>query len=360
MKRNKLNKQQKIASYDPGMIYAEHGLFGLPFTNEESDVVLIPMPWEVTTSYRDGTAQGPEFMTKSSYQVDLYDEDIKNAWHAGIAMESISKYWLKKNKELRPLAEKCIANIEKGGTPQDKKVIKFYEKINAASHELNTWMKAESARLLNAGKLVGVVGGEHSVPYGLMQALGEKYNKYSILHIDAHADYRQAYEGFAHSHASIQYNAGLLPCVENQVLLSIRDYSEEEAGYIAKSRGKIIAFSDRILKRNSYTGTTWQKQCEQIIKPLGENVYISFDIDALDPSLCPHTGTPVPGGLEFEQVFYLLESLLKAGKKIIGFDLCEVAPGAGSNGEWDAIVGARALYRLSLLLAKSHGKKVGQ
>lgn len=350
------NKAQKISQYDPTLVYKNNGLFGLPFTNEECDVALIPMPWEVTVSYRHGTAAGPKAMADSSVQVDLYDADLPSGWQAGIGMEPISKYWLKKNKELRPLAEKCLDHIENGGKPTDKKVAPLYKKINAASSELNAWMKKESERLLNAGKLVGVVGGEHSAPLGLMDALQAKYPKYSILHIDAHADYRIGFEGFEYSHASIQYNAGKLPSVEKQVLLSIRDYSHQEVEQIEKSSGKIVAFPDRDLKRNAYNGMLWKEQCEKIIAPLGQNVYVSFDIDALDPSLCPHTGTPVPGGLEFEQVFFLLESLIKAGKKIIGFDLCEVAPGLGHNGEWDAIVGARALFRLSLLMAKSHGR----
>lgn len=350
------SKAKKIASYDPGGIYANGQLFGLSFTTEESEVVLIPMPWDVTTSYRDGTAKGPAGIKEASYQVDLYDEDIKDAWHAGIAMEPISKYWIKKNKELRPLAKKCLAHIEAGGKITDAKVAPLYKKINAASRELNEWMKKESTRLLKTGKLVGVLGGEHSVSLGLMQAFAEKYPKFSILHLDAHADYRVAFEGFEFSHASIQYNAGKLPAVEKQILVSIRDYSHQEVEQIAKSNGKVVAFPDRELKRNTFNGMTWKEQCQKIIAPLGQNIYISFDIDALDPSLAPHTGTPVPGGLEFEQVFYLLESLVKAGKKIIGFDLCEVAPGPGNNGEWDAIVGARALYRLALLLAKSQGR----
>lgn len=351
-----LTKSQKIASYDPSKIYTDLGLFGLPFSTDESEVVLIPSPWEVTVSFRHGTAKGPKFIEEASYQVDLYDADIKDAWKVGVGMMPISKYWEQKNKLLRPLAEKCIANIEKGGTPEDKKVVPLYKKINAAGAELNAWMKKESAALLKKGKLVGVVGGEHSVPQGFIEALGEVHPKFSILHIDAHADYRAAYEGFIFSHASIQYNAGKIPAVERQVLLSIRDYSEEEADRIDSSNGKIIAFPDRVLKHNAYTGMTWKQQCAEIIKPLGDKVYISFDIDALDPSLCPHTGTPVPGGLEFEQLFYLISELVKSGKTIIGFDLCEVAPGPLFNGEWDAIVGARALFRLSLLMAKSHGR----
>ncbi len=346
--RIKSAKAKKIAHYDPGLIYTNLGLFGLPFTAEESEVVLIPVPWEVTVSYRTGTAKGPELLREASFQVDLYDEEIKNAWHAGIAMEPIPSYWLKKNRELRPLAKKCIAHIEKGGKPGDKKVSALYKKINSTSHELTAWVQKESARWLDAGKGVGIVGGEHSVPLGLMRELGKRHPQFSILHLDAHADLREAYEGFEHSHASIQYNASKLPGVGRQVLVSVRDYSEEEADRIAKSKGKIIAFSDRRLKREAFEGRTWKEQCEEIIASLGKQVYISFDIDALNPALCPHAGTPVPGGLEFEQACYLFDALAKSGKKIIGFDLCEVADGA-----WDAMVGARILYRLCLAMTQS-------
>lgn len=351
------NKQQKIASFNPSHVgLADNNIFGLPFTNEESEVVIIPMPWEVTVSYRHGTAKAPAMMLDASYQVDLYDADVKDVWKMGIGIEPISKYWEKKNKELRPLAEKCIANLENGGSATDKKVMPFYKKINDAGLELNVWMKEKSKELLKAGKLVAVAGGEHSAPQGLVEALAEVYPKFSILHIDAHADYREAYEGFTYSHASIQYNVGKLPNVERQVLLSIRDYSEQEANRIASSKGKVVAFADRALKYNAYNGMTWREQCKKIIEPLGQNVYISFDIDALDPSLCPHTGTPVPGGLEFEQVFFLIDQMIANGKKIIGFDLSEVAPGLGHNGEWDAVVGARALYRLATQMAKSQGR----
>jgi agmatinase len=100
-------------------------------------------------------------------------------------------------------------------------------------------------------------------------------------------------------------------------------------------------------------GVSWSSICEAIIDPLPGDLYVSFDIDALDPWLCPHTGTPVPGGLDYEQVFYLLELLIERGHRIIGFDLTEVAP--GPDNEWDASVGARIAYRLSCLAAASHG-----
>lgn len=354
-KKTLASKLKKIAAFDPSHIGLHNGqLFGLPFTNAESEVVIIPMPWEVTVSYRAGTAQGPKTMANASTQVDFYDSDIRDAWKLGIGMQPISQYWLKKNNELRKLAVKCIDNLEQGGSPQDAKVRKYYEQINAAGEELNQWMEKESSKLLKEGKLVGVMGGEHSAPLGYMRALTKKYPKYSILHIDAHADLRKAYEGFEYSHASIQYNSTRMKNIERLVVVSIRDYSQQEADRIAESKGRMVAFPDRDIKRRLYSGDTWKRVSEDIVKPLGKDVYISFDIDALDPSLCPHTGTPVPGGLEFEQVFFLLETLMKTGRKIIGFDLCEVAPGA--NDDWDSMVGIRALYRLCNLLGKSQGR----
>ena len=111
-------------------------------------------------------------------------------------------------------------------------------------------------------------------------------------------------------------------------------------------------FDDWQLKDNTYSGMNWATQCEKIIATLPEAVYISFDIDGLTPEFCPHTGTPVPGGLDFNQAIYLIQTLVKAGKTIIGFDLCEVAP--GESGEWDGNVGARLLYKLSNLMYLSH------
>ncbi len=347
-------KLKKIQAYNPSDLAQNDNLFGLPFTTEESEVVVVPMPWEVTVSYRAGTARGPETMRDASGQVDLFLADMPDAWKAGISMLPISPEWLTKNKKLRGLAEKCIDHLENGGKPTDAKVKKYYEAVNSGSAELNDWMERETSKWLKKEKAVCVLGGEHSVSLGFMRALAKEYPKYSILHIDAHADFRQAFEGFEYSHASIQYNASKIPNVDRQVLVGIRDYSHQEDRRIQESKGKIVAFPDLDIKRRGYEGETWKRMCQDIIKPLSKNVYISYDIDALDPSLCPHTGTPVPGGLEFEQVFYLVEALIQSGRKIIGFDLCEVAP--GENDDWDSIVGVRTLYRLANLMAKSQGR----
>lgn len=329
-------------------------LYGLPFSVKEATFVIIPVPWEVTTSYGCGTAQGPAAILNASLQVDLYEPEIKEAWKLGLAMLPISKTWLNKNQLLKKKAAVCIRHLEKGGQLADAKVKKSYQEINAVSAELNYWVKQESLKLLEQGKAVGVLGGEHSAPLGLMQALAQKYSQYSILHLDAHMDLRACYEGFEFSHASIIYNAARIENIVKITQAGIRDYCEEEADFIKNSRGRIVVFTDRMIQRQLFGGIPWQAVSWEIIKPLSREVYVSFDIDALEPSFCPNTGTPVPGGFNFEQAMYLIEMVVKSGRKIIGFDLCEVAP--GENSEWDANVGARVLWRLVNLTAQSQGK----
>ncbi len=341
--------------FDPNALGLTNGnLYGLPFSTREANFVIIPVPWEVTTSYGSGAANGPSAILEASLQVDLYDPTIKNAWRLGLAMQPISQKWLGKNKLLKKKAQTCIRHLEKSGQPDDIKIKKLYQEINTASAELNDWLKLESLKLLKQKKGVAVLGGEHGVSLGLMQALTKIYPNYSILHLDAHADLRRAYEGFEFSHASAMFNASRIKNIKSLVPVGIRDYCQEEADYTKKSRGRITAFTDRLLKEKLFGGMPWQKLCREIIKPLAKNVYVSFDIDVLEPHLCPHTGTPVPGGLAFEQTLYLIETLVKSGRKIIGFDLCEVA--SSPNDEWDAAVGARILWRLVNLTAKSQGR----
>lgn len=335
----------KKLTFDPNDMGDLSGnIYGLPFDTDDARLVIVPVPWEVTVSYRAGTSLAPDAIRKASYQVDLYDPFVKDAWKLGIAMKEINPGIRARNNELRLKAEKYIIDLEKGNTPSENVTMKeTLDEINHACLELNHWIKNESLKLLKAKKLVALLGGDHSTPLGLLQALAEKNTSFGILHIDAHADLREAYEGFDYSHASIMYNAIKLPQVTRLVQVGIRDYCETEFKLI-KTDKRITTFFDRDLKHQQYKGVNWTTLCDQIIDTLPQKVYLSFDIDGLDPKLCPNTGTPVPGGLEMEQAIYLVEKLVLSGRVIIGFDLNEVAPG---NDEWDANVGARLLYRLA-------------
>lgn len=347
-----MNLSDKISTFDPNGIGDANGnIYGLPFDTDTANLVILPVPWEVTVSYNAGTAEAPAAIMEASFQVDLYDPFVKNAWRLGIAMNEIDQDLKTRSDLFRPKAEEYINELTLGANPDENAgLLSLRNEINQACSEMNLRVKSESLKLLNQGKIVALLGGDHSTPLGLMQALAEKYPSFGVLHFDAHADLRDSYEGFEFSHASIMFNALKIPQISHIVQVGIRDFCEAELDLIQGNK-RIHTFFDRELKHLKYNGTNWATLSDRVIEKLPENVYLSFDIDGLDPKLCPNTGTPVPGGLELEEAIFLIEKLVISGRKIIGFDLNEVAPG---NDEWDANVGARLLYRLSNLCMVSN------
>ncbi len=350
-----MTKQEKIKKFDPnGIGQLNDGMYGLPFSLEECETVLIPVPWEVTVSYGGGTANGPQAILDASYQVDLYDPVVKDAWKAGIGMDEFSSLIRTKSDALRQDAERYIDALANGADENNADLRSKAEQIKKECLWLNAWVKNRCLHFLNQNKLVGLIGGDHSTPLGMMQALAEKFGNYAILQIDAHADLRNAYEGFEFSHASIMFNALKIKEVEKLVQVGIRDYCEEELDLINNSKGRVKTFFDRDIKHAQFNGDSWDRVCNRIVNELPQNIYLSFDIDGLDRKLCPNTGTPVAGGFEVEQVLFLLEKIVKSGKRIIAFDLNEVTP--GENDDWDANVASRILYRICNLVALSNKK----
>lgn len=346
-----MTKEDIIAKFDPNAPGASGNLFGLPFSPENADIVIVPVPWEVTVSYKDGTAKGPEAILEASAQVDLFVKDIPDAWKLGVAMLPVPQNLYEENRKLRTLAAQYIQALNEGTETVDNPVL---DKINEACENLNIYVKNTTLKQIKEGKLVGLLGGDHSTPLGFLRALSERYDRFAVLQIDAHADLRKSYEGFTYSHASIMYNALKLPAVAKLVQVGIRDYCEEEVMVMQRAAGRVVTFFDEDIKSHQFEGKSWDAICNAIIKELPELIYISFDIDGLDPKLCPNTGTPVAGGFQFHEVQHLIKKLVKSGKRIIGFDLNEVAP--GDNNEWDANVGARLLYTLCNWMAVSNGK----
>lgn len=320
---------------------ANGNYFGFPFTVDESRLVLISVPWDVTVSYNDGTANAPQAIVDASVQVEIYDPHNPDAWRQGIATYPTDEWITVNSAEMRQVAQQVIEHIEQGGdTAQVQLQIDL---VNRAGERLNEIVGRQAAELLDRGKLVGLVGGDHSTPLGLIRALSEHYPDFGILHIDAHCDLRDAYEGFEYSHASIMFNALKIPQVSRLTQVAVRDFSHDEL-LRAESDPRVIQFTDYSLKEDSFNGITWREHCDRIVSTLPERVYVSFDIDGLSREYCPSTGTPVPGGLNYNEAVYLLLSLRQSGRRIIGFDLTEVCP--GERDEWDANVGARVLYKL--------------
>lgn len=339
----------KFDPNSPGLL--SNNIFGLPFSEEEARLVLVPVPWEVTVSYNNGTARGPEHIFKASLQVDLYDADVKEGWKQGFYMRESDRQLLLRSDYLRKEAELYLKFLCEGGDVNENEFLRrSLDDVNRGTEKMNDWVYCQTNALLQRGKLVGLVGGDHSTPLGYFKAIGEHKGDYGILQIDAHCDLRNSYEGFKYSHASIMYNAlNEVPQLKKLVQVGIRDYCEEELAYIRNSNGRVETFFDQDIKERQFEGETWKSICDDIIEKLPEQVYISFDIDGLDPKLCPHTGTPVAGGLEGPQVFYLFRRVVESGRKLIGFDLNEVSSG---HDEWDANVGARMLFKLCNLMVK--------
>ena len=343
-----------LSLFDPNTVgNPNNNIFGLPFIEEDAKLIILPVPWEVTVSYNAGTARAPEHVFKASLQVDLFDPEIQDAWKQGYFMRSVDKKVLMKSDYLRKEAELYINYIAEGENVLDNKFMcKTLKEVNAGSIFMNEWVFQQTKELLDSGKLVGLLGGDHSTPLGFFKAIAEKYGDFGILQIDAHCDLRKAYENFNYSHASIMYNSlEEIPQLKKLVQIGIRDFCEEEWDYIQKSEQRIVTYFDKDIKERLYEGQTWQLIVTEIIAQLPQKVFISFDIDGLDPKLCPHTGTPVQGGFETEQIFYLLKKLLESGRHIVGFDLNEV--GVSPN-EWDENVGARCLFKLCNTLIASN------
>jgi len=334
--------------FDPDAVAAPgSGLFGLSSTPEESLVHVIAAPFDATTSYGSGSAAGPEAILRASRQVDLHDPEWGNPWQAGIYYHADDGEIWGLNEEARPLAEEVRARAGSATQPETSRAL---DRVNALSEELNRVVYARVASVLDAGKRPILLGGDHSVSFGAIRAASERHPGIGLLHIDAHADLRPAYEGFTCSHASILYNLfsqlrGLGPILQ----VGLRDLGAREREMIDANADRLHAVLDSTWSRARLEGRDLAAFVRDSLASLPEQVWVTFDVDGLDPSLCPHTGTPVPGGLTWAEAMLWLEELGLSGRRVVGCDLVEVVPGPAQRGgdSWDATVGARLLYRLA-------------
>jgi agmatinase len=340
--------------FDPnGVGIANGNIFGFPVTKEEADIVITPIPWDATASYGKGTSNGPKAILDASTQLDFYHPKLAEAWNTKVFMSPISNEWKKINDDLCLRGIEYIDFLENGGKVEESSTFKeLIVDMHDAQTALKINLKEKCIALLNAGKIPAVLGGEHSTPLGLIEAIDELNIPFGILQIDAHADLRNSYEGFLQSHASIMYNV-VSNCqnLSKLIQVGIRDVAQSEIDLIDNSKEKISTYFDWQIKEALFNGKTWNDLTNEIIDKLPLNVYISFDIDGLKPNLCPNTGTPVAGGFELEEINYLIFKIVESGRKIIAFDLNEVAP--GKDDDWDANVGARALWNLVCATEKS-------
>lgn len=339
-----------MSAIDPDAPGTGEGLYGLDVDPRTCAVQVISVPWEATTSYGRGTRHGPAAVLRASGQVDLADLDFGEIWRDGVGLVDLGG----RIDELGDRVEAdALAVIDSGGAHPE-----LAARVDHAGDLVHSMVEAEALRILGEGRIPGVLGGDHSTPTGLHRAICHAFPGVGFLHIDAHADLRDAYLGFRWSHASIFHNTLQLPGCGRHVGVGWRDLGAAERARIAEDP-RIVPFFDHELGRELSRGVPWLELARRIVDALPPQVHVSLDIDGLDPTLCPHTGTPVPGGLSFRDLSVLLVELA-AARQVVGFDLVEVGPArwplpdAARDGI-DAIVGARVLYKLAGCALRGRG-----
>lgn len=340
-----------MSEYNPSAVGVKGSIFGYPYTTEESDLILMPIPWDVTVSYGAGTSNAPDLILEESTQLDFSLPYLKDAHKYPVAMLEVPELLAQASRMNRAKAEQVIQMLEQNGELFTEEA-KLQSEVNAQCQEMIAAVYDTAQEWLGKGKLVGSVGGDHSTPLGLLKALGRHHQDFGVLQIDAHMDLRRGYEGFTYSHASIMYNAlNEVPSISKLVQIGIRDFCEEEEEVVREMQGKVDVHFDEVIRRELWQGKSWPQLIGGWISALPQNVYISFDMDGLDPALCPTTGTPVPGGLDFHQAVAVIEEVVRSGRQIIGFDVSEAG-----NHPWDASVAARILFRICVACGVSRGR----
>ncbi|MEM9064712.1 MAG: agmatinase family protein [Planctomycetota bacterium] len=331
----------ELTDFDPDAPITNGRLFGMPQSRADSNVVVIPVPFDATASYGTGSAQAPTAIRDASAQLDLYDMRFGEIWRCGIFMEEEPEDIAALSSRTRDLAAPII---EAGGP--SKKDADAIRQIDEAGERVRSHVRSRVAAVLTEDRFPILLGGEHSVSLGAIEAAAAA-GPLGILQVDAHADLREAYEGFRYSHASVMHNAvTLFPDVISLSAIGLRDISRSEYDFLATHQDVCAFQADHTIGSGLAEGANISDIMREAIQRLPDRVYLTVDIDGLDSSLCPSTGTPVPGGLTWREFDHLIWMLSASGKAVVGADLVEVVPGPT---EWDANVGARVLYKLCAL-----------
>ena len=294
----------------------DRAIFETTCTRNDASIVVIPVCYDGTASYRKGTRLGPAAIMQAYEQLDYEDPRFPDTTDAfGVFVDQEIPF--------NPAAE-----------------------MNSIGAEIRANTNSRVAELLQRSQIPAILGGEHSVSQGAIEACAAHAGNIGVLQFDAHMDLRLAYEGYTYSHASVMRNiVDTCPQVTRLVQVGVRDYCTEERDIAQNSGGRIHVLCDDELFARTDAGESIRSIWEETVARLPDDIYITFDIDGLDPSLCPSTGTPVPGGLSFNQAALLLQVVAESGKRVVGFDLVEVSPSPDGN-DWDANIGARVLYKL--------------
>ena len=325
--------------YDPDGPGLDNGNFlGLPLVDDPA-VRFLAVPYDATVSYGGGTAGGPANVLAASRQLDVCVPGSAAPWEFGFAWEEVRGASLERADELRAAGARAVAAAEDGGEPDPGDVAA----LDGAGEEIAGAVAAAVGGALDRGELPIVVGGEHAVALGAYRACASR-GGFGVLQLDAHMDLRPAYEGLRHSHASVMHNALRESGLTQLTQVAVRDYAPVERDRARREGERVRVYLDDDLQRDLQEGRPFGELAREIVAGLPARLWISLDVDALEPALCAHTGTPVPGGLRFAQADRLLAEAVASGREILGLDLVEVA---GPPHEFEGAVAARLAYRFA-------------
>jgi len=303
----------------------DSGWFGCE--TQTGSLAIIEVPFDATSSHHRVAAGAPEAIRVASHQVELTLLDGRCPAQAGLVVSRLDL------RALNDHAHAAMTELRAGANEAAKTVEEAASQAEQALREslLEHWREQRQTL---------VIGGDHGSTFAAMDSAKVNHPSLGILQIDAHADLRADYEGVECSHASVMRRLKLKHPSLRLVQVGLRDLGQSERELI-DSDPEIIAFFDEALAQQEFLGMPWAEQARAIIESLPEKVWISLDIDGLDPSLCPHTGTPVPGGLSYHRAVDLIDRIHSSGRTLVGADLSEVA-----GHPFDALVAARLAYRL--------------
>lgn len=313
-------------------------------STDEAKLVVVSAPWSVTSDYGRGAAYAPDAVIEASAKKDIYDIHTHLSLEGKVATAEIDYNIQECSGQLGREAERIAINIEENGEVVGDKSLSRVERVNVGFGEMQASVYGQVLRVAKAGKRVAVVGGDQSVAFGAVKALSECYEGVGVLSVDAHADLHKEQSPYLYSHTTIMRNiAEELPLVSKIVEVGVRDITHDEAEFVA-SNDKVEIFFSEALAARRFEGESWRDICDEICAALPAKVYISFDIDALKIEFCHNTNAPVPGGMTFDEVVYLINRVVATGHEIVGFDITEVVPNL--DNPMDARVAARLLGKM--------------
>lgn len=309
-------------------------------------VHVYPVPWDVTTTFGAGTANAPQAIASVYHQLDHSHPFQSRSFDPCFLPESsvIQAAQRRHARESRAI----IHTLNHDGTlSNDQRMHR--DAINEASQQLNNQVFADTLPFIQAGDPIILCGGEHGVGVGYLRALAKVHASFSILHIDAHLDCRPAYFGYDYSHASVLTHYANMPQTTHITSVGIRDYDASEPEFATHHPHTTWSiFYDYAMHQALFEGQSWHHITQSIVSTLTDPVVISLDVDGLIPYHCLHTGTPVVGGMTYNQLAYMLDHVHRA-RHVIGAELVEV--GAPNETPYDATIGARLIQLLAGVVA---------